>query len=312
VVLPAAGDEPASTHSALLVTRMLRIIAQKAEDLVELQALPEDTLSSSEGIKYFCRPSSAKLRVLMANETSRAADLFFRLNVLAAQKELRQSVIPQLFNLGDVQLPFLLPTKSGLPRPVLVKHDVLLGAIAPQLTVDEQAYAYALEQLATTVYGVEVADFLMGRTASQPATFLQQVVAATSAAVVSRTAQISTVLQPEFLNNLRKRLKETDVGELALALQALDESAPDPSVLGRGGGGQGVADLAPASLSPRGGLSGDLFTEDRSPTPADVANTSNSILPHCTLHITKSAARSYFQRPHLWNTSSRVLPLPIF
>jgi len=222
--LPAAGDEPASTHSALLVTRMLRIIAQKAEDLVELQALPEDTLSSSEGIKYFCRPSSAKLRVLMANETSRAADLFFRLNVLAAQKELRQSVIPQLFNLGDVQLPFLLPTKSGLPRPVLVKHDVLLGAIAPQLTVDEQAYAYALEQLATTVYGVEVADFLMGRTASQPATFLQQVVAATSAAVVSRTAQISTVLQPEFLNNLRKRLKETDVGELALALQALDES----------------------------------------------------------------------------------------
>jgi hypothetical protein len=246
-VLPAAGDEPASTHSALLVTRMLRIIAQKAEDLVELQALPEDTLSSSEGIKYFCRPSSAKLRVLMANETSRAADLFFRLNVLAAQKELRQSVIPQLFNLGDVQLPFLLPTKSGLPRPVLVKHDVLLGAIAPQLTVDEQAYAYALEQLATTVYGVEVADFLMGRTASQPAadkcnqlrpsscipvrssrpcgaTFLQQVVAATSAAVVSRTAQISTVLQPEFLNNLRKRLKETDVGELALALQALDES----------------------------------------------------------------------------------------
>jgi len=35
---------------------------------------------------------------------------------------------------------------------------------------------------------------------------------------------IISLPQPEFLNNLRKRLKETDVGELALALQALDES----------------------------------------------------------------------------------------
>lgn len=37
-------------------------------------------------------------------------------------------------------------------------------------------------------------------------------------------AGIISLPQPEFLNNLRERLKETDVGELALALQALDEA----------------------------------------------------------------------------------------
>lgn len=38
-------------------------------------------------LQYFVLPSSAKLRTLMANETSRAADLFFRQNVIAARRE---------------------------------------------------------------------------------------------------------------------------------------------------------------------------------------------------------------------------------
>mmetsp|Transcript_17748 Transcript_17748/g.30782 ORF Transcript_17748/g.30782 Transcript_17748/m.30782 type:complete len:343 (+) Transcript_17748:481-1509(+) len=212
------------SNSALLLTRMMRITAEKASTEVQLVSdeRPSDSWTLPQALEFLVQPSSKSLRDFLATEAAVAVDLALRKNIIAARAKVKEATanlpIP-----NDLQLPFLLPEPSGTPRMVMLNPDVLLDTIAPKLSSVEEEYAYALEQLYTEVYGADLAELFNGKSLDEPQEFVQRVISSFTSNV-SNGGETANMLTPAFWSGLRDRLQEGELGELQAALRTLTDS----------------------------------------------------------------------------------------
>lgn len=163
---------------ALLNNAAGSISTQDGAAFVDLDAVPEDGLSFTEGLKFLLSDKSESLRNLLESEVDNIVDIIsrqiFRQGASEALVALSPPRPPALPFLGDifppapkldeVPLPILLPATNGASRPSvgMLTLKEFNDLIAPKLSQDEEIYALGLADAIGELFGEEVAEFVRG------------------------------------------------------------------------------------------------------------------------------------------------------
>jgi len=185
------------------------IVAQDGAAFVDLDAIPEDGLSFSAGLKFVLSDRAESLRRLLEPEVDAIVDVLTRQLFRKAASEaviaLTPPRLPALPFLGDIlppspklseiPLPFLLPSTGagGQTRPSIAVMTVseLTDAIAPKLDQDEEIYAVSLSDAAREFFGDDVAAFVKGESVLSTKT-AELVLVALRSGVVGRSDVLSS------------------------------------------------------------------------------------------------------------------------
>ena len=170
---------------ALKMTRLLALLnnaagaisTQEGAAFVDLDAVPDDGLEFSDGLKFLMSDKAESLRSLLEDEVESIVDILTR-QIL--RKGLSQAIValtpprlpslpffgnvfPPAPKLDEVPLPLLLPGKDGgaASVAVLTLKD-FVDLLAPKLDRDEEIYAISLSEAAGEFFGAEAAEFVQG------------------------------------------------------------------------------------------------------------------------------------------------------
>ena len=169
---------------AVMLNSAMGVVARDAGDgvFVDLDTIPEDSISLGAGLRYLLSPRAEALRNLLEKEAVGAADILLR---QAARKsggrvfaQLPQPPklpfdlpfgLPPLPKPEDVPGPFLVPGRGGAaPVPVFAAPSRVLEAAAPKLTREEELFAISLSDLARGTLGADAAAILAGDALLEP------------------------------------------------------------------------------------------------------------------------------------------------
>ena len=169
---------------AVMLNSAMGVVARDAGDgvFVDLDTIPEDSVSVGAGLRYLLSPRAEALRNLLEKEAVGAADILLR----QAARKSGGRVFAQLpqppklpfdlpFGLSplpkpeDVPGPFLVPGRGGAaPVPVFAAPSRVLEAAAPKLTREEELFAISLSDLARGTLGADAAAILAGDALLEP------------------------------------------------------------------------------------------------------------------------------------------------
>lgn len=166
---------------ALLNNAAGAVVTKDGAAFVDLDAVPEDGLSFSDGLKYLLSDKAVSLRSLLEGEIDSITDILTR---QIFRKAISQAVValtpprpPTIPFLGDIfppspkldeiPLPILIPTleaggRLGTPSLAVMTLKDLTSKIAPKLNQEDEIYAIGLAEAAKEFFGNEVADFIRG------------------------------------------------------------------------------------------------------------------------------------------------------
>lgn len=170
---------------AVMLNSAMGVVARDAGDgvFVDLDTIPEDSISLGTGLRYLLSPRAEALRNLLEKEAAGAADILLR---QATRKgagrifaQLPQppsfpfplpSFLPSLPKPEDVAGPVLIPRRdaNAAPVPILATPAQVLDAAAPRLTREEEIFAISLTDLAQGTLGREAAVLLSGDALLEP------------------------------------------------------------------------------------------------------------------------------------------------
>eukprot|EP00804_Cyclotella_cryptica_P025632 CCRYP_002844-RA/>CCRYP_002844-RA protein AED:0.03 eAED:0.03 QI:448/1/1/1/1/1/4/272/975 len=185
-VLFSVTDNESS--SGLKLTRLLALLnnasgavgTKEGSAFVDLDAIPQDGLSLSDGLKLLLSENAESLRKLLEDEVENIADLFFR---QITRKGMTEAIVtftpprpptlpfvgdilsPPKVQLDEIPLPFLLPSKTGngiTPSVSLMTVNDFTDIIAPKLSREEEIYAISLADAAEQFVGTRASSFLRG------------------------------------------------------------------------------------------------------------------------------------------------------
>jgi len=196
--------------SALKFNRLLTLLNNAAGSVstkegaafVDIDAVPEDGLSPTDGLSFLLSDSAESLRNLLGKEADGAIDVVFRriarkgfeglMIALAPPRppsipifgdifpRLPSSLLPKI---DDIPLPFLLPeigssfstASPSTPSIAFMTLREFADVIAPSLTRDEEIYAKGLEDAAGEFYGENAAELVGGNVKTSDAVDLARI-----------------------------------------------------------------------------------------------------------------------------------------
>jgi hypothetical protein len=185
-VLFSVTDNDSS--NGLKLTRLFALLnnasgavgTKEGSAFVDLDAIPKDGLSLSDGLKLLLSENAESLRKLLEDEVENIADLFFR---QITRKGMTEAIItftpprpptlpflggilsPPKVQLDEIPLPFLFPSKTGslaTPSVSLMTVNDFTDIIAPKLSREEEIYAISLADAAEQFVGSGASNFLRG------------------------------------------------------------------------------------------------------------------------------------------------------
>jgi predicted unusual protein kinase regulating ubiquinone biosynthesis (AarF/ABC1/UbiB family) len=228
------------------------VSTQEGGAFVDLDSVPEDGISFSDGLKFLLSDKSESLRNLLESEVDSVVDIvsrqIFRKGISEAVVALTPPRPPALPFLGDIlppspkldeiRLPFLLPrfSENGLNTPSVAALSMkeLTDILAPKLTQDEDIYAIGLAEAAKEFLGEEVGELVRGEGLFTVQTAQLLLTAVRSGALGRRDLVSNNVIQSiiSFLKNsvstLRGSQKRSQVEtELLEAFENLNAEERD-------------------------------------------------------------------------------------
>ena len=162
---------------ALLNNAAGSVSTQDGAAFVDLDAIPEDGLSFSSGLKFLLSDKAESLRNLLQSEVETVVDVLTRQVVRQGLSEaiiaLSPPRLPSIPFLGDIfpatpkfdelPLPILLPPINENPASVgMLTLNQFSDLVAPKLSQEEEIYALSLSDAVGEVFGEEVAEFVRG------------------------------------------------------------------------------------------------------------------------------------------------------
>jgi len=162
---------------ALLNNAAGAVTTQDGAAFVDLDAVPEDGLNFSEGLKFLLSDKAESLRNLLESEVDNIVDLLSR-QIL--RQGFNEAIIalspprpPSLPFFGDifpappkfdrVPLPILLPATNGNAASVgMLTLQDFSDIVAPKLNQDEEIFALSLSDAVGELFGEEAAEFIRG------------------------------------------------------------------------------------------------------------------------------------------------------
>jgi len=130
---------------AVLLNSAQGIVAE-TESFVDLDSLPDNSMGTSESIKFFFGETAGGLRNTLRPEITTALDLLLRQAIrrVSTQVEISAPRLPFLPAPETLPVPFVTFDGSGAPQPTLRPLDQATAALAPQLTQDEEIFALSM------------------------------------------------------------------------------------------------------------------------------------------------------------------------
>lgn len=162
---------------ALLNNAAGSVSTQDGAAFVDLDAIPEDGLSFSSGLKFLLSDKAESLRNLLQSEVETVVDVLTRQVVRQGLSEaiiaLSPPRLPSIPFLGDIfpatpkfdelPLPILLPPINENPASFgMLTLNQFSELVAPKLSQEEEIYALSLSDAVGEVFGEEVAEFVRG------------------------------------------------------------------------------------------------------------------------------------------------------
>jgi aarF domain-containing kinase len=172
---------------AVMLNSAMGVVARESGEgvFVDLDTIPEDSISLTDGLRYLLSPRASSLRKILEKEAVGAGDVLLRQAARKSGGRLFASLprAPKLpFELPffgalldpeNIPGPFLVPTRdlgrNGTPRPCFASPSQVLDAAAPKLTREEELFAISLADLAQGTLGPDAATLLAGDGLLEPA-----------------------------------------------------------------------------------------------------------------------------------------------
>ncbi len=199
---------------AVMLNSAMGVVARDAGEgvFVDLDTIPEDSISLADGLRYLLSPRGDALRGLLEKEAVGAADVLLRQAARKSGGRLFAQLprAPKLpfelpFGFGqppdpeNISGPFLVPSRdlgrAGSPRPVMASPAQVLEAAAPRLSREEELFAISLADLAQGTLGSDAAVLLSGDALLEPAAAASLLLSvfATGRAPSAQDAQVTAV-----------------------------------------------------------------------------------------------------------------------
>jgi len=234
-VLYSGGKE----SGELKFTRLLALLnnaagtvgTQEGSAFVDLDAVPDDGLSFTDGFGYLLSDQAESLRNLLENEVDNIVDILsrqiLRQGLSEATIALTPPRIPSLPFFGDIfppslkvdeiPLPFLLPGKNGNAASLgLLTIQEFTDLLAPELSQDEELFGLGLADAAGEIFGDHVAEFVRG----------ESVISTKSAELLLGVARSGALGNIDSLNNESIQNIINTLGQLTESMnQGTDGSA---------------------------------------------------------------------------------------
>ena len=153
------------------------VSTQEGAAFVDIDAIPDDGLTLSAGIKYLLSRKSESLRRLLQSELDTIVDIVTRQvlrqglsEAIVALTPPRPPSIPFFGNifppspkLDEITLPILLPGINQRPASVgFLSLKSFVDLVAPALSQSEEVYAVSLSKAGGDLFGSDVASFMKG------------------------------------------------------------------------------------------------------------------------------------------------------
>ena len=170
---------------AVMLNSAMGVVARDQSEgaFVDLDTIPEDSISIETGVRYLLSERAESLRKVLEREAIGAADVLLRQGARKSGGRII-AALPQPPSL-PFDLPFVgkLPKPEDLPGPILVPRSAasglpptpalaspneVLDAIAPRLTREEELFAISLTDLARGSLGDDAAVVLSGDALLEP------------------------------------------------------------------------------------------------------------------------------------------------
>lgn len=162
---------------ALLNNAAGAVSTQEGAAFVDLDAIPDDGLSLSSGLKFLLSENAESLRNLLQSEVENIVDVLTRQIVRQGFNEaiiaispprppsipLLGDIFPPSPKFDEVPLPIILPSTNGNAASVgMLTLKEFSDLLAPKLSQVEEIYALSLSDAIGELFGEEVAEFVRG------------------------------------------------------------------------------------------------------------------------------------------------------
>jgi hypothetical protein len=169
---------------ALLNNAAGTVSTQEGSAFVDLDAIPEDSITFAQGLKYLMSDDAESLRNLLETEVDNVLDIVLRQIMRKAKDELIRFIMTPATSLArlpfnpfatnnvfssstleQVPLPLLLPGQNGLastPSVGVLSLKQFIDYLAPKLNQDEEIYSISIAEAAAEFFGDDAAEFVRG------------------------------------------------------------------------------------------------------------------------------------------------------
>ena len=269
-VLYGSGDISGDSSKDFKLSRLLTLLnnaagsvsTQEGAAFVDLDTVPQDGITFSDGLKYLLSDRAESLRALLEAEVDNIVDILsrqiFRKGMTEAMVALApprppalpflgdvSSLLPPAPKLDEVPLPILVPqlvhdNNSQQPRSTTPTVSVMTlkeftHLAAPPLTQDEDLYAISLAEAAKEFFGEEVGALVQGdglwnlQTATMIMGLIRSGALGNSDLLSSATAQATLTFVSNTISAATSVLRTTNVNdgnkledEISRAIQELN------------------------------------------------------------------------------------------
>ena len=151
-----AGGRAGGQRLAVLLNAAQGIVAE-TDSFVDLDTLPEGSLSTKDSVSLFFSPKASGLRRSLKPEFANAADFLLRQAIrrVSTQVEVSAPRLPFMPKPEDVPVPFFTVAEDGLGLGLKTLREAT-EQIAPPLTQDEEIYALSMLDLLNEVSGLDL------------------------------------------------------------------------------------------------------------------------------------------------------------
>jgi aarF domain-containing kinase len=188
-VLYSGNGSTTGSNTGLKLSRLLALLNNAAGAIatkegaafVDLDAVPKDGISFTDGLKFVLSDKAESLRNLLESEVDTIVDIvsrqIFRKGFSEAIVRLTPPSPPSLPFLGnflppspkldELPLPLLLPgttaKDSNRPSIAILTLKDFTNAVAPRLSQEDEIFALGLSDAATEFFGEEIGNFVKGQ-----------------------------------------------------------------------------------------------------------------------------------------------------
>lgn len=174
------GAGISSRRLEVLINSAMGIVAKNnASAFVDFDTVPENGVTLGEGLKFLLSSQGKSIRSFLEDEVTTAADLLVRQSIRRSFRDVQnfaENPYPTVPIVGRFlpnpnsflpkprifPVPFLVPDegKNGDLTLVTIMPDKFVDAVAPPLAREEELYSRGLDDLATTLFGSNVASLI--------------------------------------------------------------------------------------------------------------------------------------------------------